>query len=61
MQLQLTEEQELIQHAARAFAKERIAPRAHDIDREWVYMHEFDPDRESEEDYDDDRCRHPGQ
>lgn len=30
---------------------------AHDIDREWVYMHAFDPDRESEEDYDDDRCR----
>jgi 2,4-dichlorophenol 6-monooxygenase len=30
---------------------------AHDIDREWVYMHGFDPDRESEEDYDDDRCR----
>ncbi len=30
---------------------------AHDIDREWVYMHEFDPDRESEADYDDDRCR----
>ncbi len=30
---------------------------AHDIDREWVYMHEFDPDRESEEDYDDERCR----
>ena len=30
---------------------------AHDIDREWVYMHEFDPDRESEADYDEDRCR----
>ena len=30
---------------------------AHDIDREWVYMHEFDPDRESEEDYEDARCR----
>lgn len=30
---------------------------AHDIDREWVYMHSFDPDRESESDYDDDRCR----
>ena len=30
---------------------------AHDIDREWVYMHEFDPDQESEEDYDDARCR----
>lgn len=30
---------------------------AHDVDREWVYMHEFDPDRESEEGYDDERCR----
>jgi 2,4-dichlorophenol 6-monooxygenase len=30
---------------------------AHDIDREWVYMHDFDPDRESEQDYDDERCR----
>lgn len=30
---------------------------AHDIDREWVYMHGFDPDRESEADYDDERCR----
>jgi 2,4-dichlorophenol 6-monooxygenase len=30
---------------------------AHDIDREWVYMHEFRPDTESEEDYDDQRCR----
>jgi 2,4-dichlorophenol 6-monooxygenase len=30
---------------------------AHDIDREWVYMHGFDPDRESEDDYDDARCR----
>ncbi len=30
---------------------------AHDIDREWVYMHDFDPDEESEEDYDDERCR----
>ena len=30
---------------------------AHDIDREWVYMHNFDPEQESEEDYDDDRCR----
>jgi 2,4-dichlorophenol 6-monooxygenase len=30
---------------------------AHDIDREWVYMHGFDPDRESEADYDDARCR----
>ena len=29
---------------------------AHDIDREWVYMHEFDPDTESESDYDDARC-----
>ena len=30
---------------------------AHDIDSEWVYMHEFDPERESEEDFDDPRCR----
>lgn len=30
---------------------------AHDIDREWVYMHGFEPDRESEDDYDDARCR----
>jgi 2-polyprenyl-6-methoxyphenol hydroxylase-like FAD-dependent oxidoreductase len=30
---------------------------AHDIDREWVYMHAFDPDLETEEDYDDERCR----
>jgi len=30
---------------------------AHDIDREWVYMHAFDPDRDSENDYDDARCR----
>jgi hypothetical protein len=30
---------------------------AHDIDREWVYMVEIDPDRESVEDYDDERCR----
>jgi 2,4-dichlorophenol 6-monooxygenase len=30
---------------------------AHDIDREWVYMHGFDPDRESEADYDHERCR----
>ena len=30
---------------------------AHDVDREWVYMHEFDPDQESEEDYGDARCR----
>ncbi|MBW2314042.1 MAG: FAD-dependent monooxygenase [Deltaproteobacteria bacterium] len=30
---------------------------AHDIDREWVYMHEFDPDREAEDDFDEERCR----
>lgn len=30
---------------------------AHDIDHEWVYMHGFDPDEESDDDYDDDRCR----
>ena len=30
---------------------------AHDIDREWVYMHGFDPDHESEDAYDDERCR----
>jgi len=30
---------------------------AHDIDREWVYMHSFDPDQESDQDYDDERCR----
>ena len=30
---------------------------AHDIDREWVYMHEFDPDRESLDDYNEARCR----
>ncbi|MGH0037478.1 MAG: FAD-dependent monooxygenase [Myxococcota bacterium] len=30
---------------------------AHDIDREWVYMHGIDPDVESADDYDDDRCR----
>jgi 2,4-dichlorophenol 6-monooxygenase len=30
---------------------------AHDIEREWVYMLSFDPDRESEADYDDARCR----
>lgn len=30
---------------------------AHDIDREWVYMHAFDPAHESEEDFDDERCR----
>lgn len=30
---------------------------AHDVDREWVFMHAIDPDRESEADYDDARCR----
>ena len=30
---------------------------AHDIDREWVYMYEFDSDRESLDDYDEARCR----
>jgi len=30
---------------------------AHDIDREWVYMHGFDPEKETEADYDDARCR----
>ena len=30
---------------------------AHDIDREWVYMHAFDPDKETEDAFDDDRCR----
>jgi 2,4-dichlorophenol 6-monooxygenase len=30
---------------------------AHDIDREWVYMHAFDPEQESASDYDDERCR----
>ena len=30
---------------------------AHDIDREWVFMHAFDPEKESVADYDDDRCR----
>lgn len=30
---------------------------AHDIDREWVFMHSFDPNEESEADYDDERCR----
>jgi 2-polyprenyl-6-methoxyphenol hydroxylase-like FAD-dependent oxidoreductase len=30
---------------------------AHDLDREWVYMHAFEPDREAEDDYDDARCR----
>jgi 2,4-dichlorophenol 6-monooxygenase len=29
---------------------------AHDIDREWVYMLPFDPDAETESDYDDARC-----
>lgn len=29
---------------------------AHDIDREWVYMHPFDPDREVEADYTPARC-----
>lgn len=30
---------------------------AHDLDHEWVYMHGFDSDRESEDDYDEARCR----
>jgi 2,4-dichlorophenol 6-monooxygenase len=30
---------------------------AHEIDRTWVYMHPFDPDRESLADYDEARCR----
>jgi len=30
---------------------------AHDIDREWVYMHPFDPESESEDEFDDERCR----
>ena len=30
---------------------------AHDIDREWVYMRDFDSDRESPDDYDEARCR----
>lgn len=30
---------------------------AHDIDREWVYMHDFDPEQESETDYDEERCK----
>lgn len=30
---------------------------AHDIDHEWVYMHDFDPDQESEADFDDARCK----
>jgi 2,4-dichlorophenol 6-monooxygenase len=29
---------------------------AHDIDREWVYMHPWDPERESREGYDEARC-----
>lgn len=29
---------------------------AHDIDREWVYMRNLDPDRESEADYPPERC-----
>jgi 2,4-dichlorophenol 6-monooxygenase len=29
---------------------------AHDIDREWVYMFPFDPDRETEADYSVERC-----
>ncbi|MEM9036897.1 MAG: FAD-dependent monooxygenase [Actinomycetota bacterium] len=29
---------------------------AHDIDREWVFMHSFDPAIERVEDYDDERC-----
>jgi 2,4-dichlorophenol 6-monooxygenase len=29
---------------------------AHDIDREWVYMYPFDPDRETEADYSVERC-----
>jgi 2,4-dichlorophenol 6-monooxygenase len=37
---------------------------AHDIDREWVFMHSWDPDRESAEQYDAARCdaliRHAG-
>jgi 2,4-dichlorophenol 6-monooxygenase len=30
---------------------------AHDIDREWVYMHAFDTDAESAQDYPEERCR----
>ncbi len=30
---------------------------SHGIDREWVYMHGWDPDLESIDDFDDDRCR----
>jgi len=29
---------------------------AHDLDREWVFMQNFDPDVESEDDYDEARC-----
>lgn len=29
---------------------------AHDLDREWVFMHPWDPDRESAADYDEARC-----
>lgn len=29
---------------------------AHDIDREWVYMHAWDPDRESRDDYTEEKC-----
>lgn len=29
---------------------------AHDIDHEWVYMYGFDPDKESAEEYSDERC-----
>ena len=29
---------------------------AHDIDSTWVFMHPWDPDRESDEDYSDERC-----
>jgi 2,4-dichlorophenol 6-monooxygenase len=29
---------------------------AHDIDREWVYMHAWDPERESREDYTEETC-----
>jgi 2,4-dichlorophenol 6-monooxygenase len=29
---------------------------AHDIDREWVFMHPWDPERESESAYDEDAC-----
>lgn len=34
MRFELTEEQKLIQDAARGYARERIAPRAHEIDRD---------------------------